>query len=133
MKSFEWFDGVFEGLGSWYEATGRSQSYRVRHTNRRTDSGFEVTFRHDFDDGSVVEAHVTMLWTTEHLFSASAAGKLLGNGYWIGEFCHYHLEVGPVVEVNLIPATNGLNVFGSSSRNKEGHYIAWHETLRRSQ
>jgi len=132
MKKLDWLDGSFDGSGSWHEATGRSQNYRVHQTNRWLDDGFEVIFRHDFEDGDVIDAHFTMLWLTDRLFSVSGAGKILGSGYLIDDFCHYHLEVGPYVEVNLLPSRDGLSIFGSSTRNKEGHYIAWHETLRRS-
>ena len=130
MRKLEWLDGTFEGSGSWHEATGRSQNYRVHHTNRWLDDGFEVIFRHDSDDGDVSDANFRMLWLTDRLFSVSAAGKVLGRGYLIDDFCHYHLEVGPFVEVSLLPSRDGLSIFGSSTRNKEGHYIAWHETLR---
>jgi hypothetical protein len=130
MPSIDWLAGVYEGTGSWHESTGRSQSYRVRQTNRGTGTGFEILFHHDFDDGSVVNAHFTMSWRTPSLFAVSAAGKPMGNGYLIDRYCHYHLEVGAAfVEVSLMAVEGGLHVFGSSTKNAAGHYIAWHEKL----
>ena len=129
----DWLAGTYVGSGSWYEATGRSQNYRIRHTNRGTDTGFEILFKHDFEDAGVVEANFTMTWTSRNLFSVSTGGKLMGNGYLMDEFCHYHLEVGGAfVAVNLTPVANRLRVFGSSTKNKEGHYIAWSEVLERA-
>jgi hypothetical protein len=58
-------------------------------------------------------------------------GASLGNGYVLGDYCHYHLKVGDAyVEASYRSSDSGLEVFGSSSKNAEGNYIAWHESLR---
>ena len=132
MTNLEWLEGVYAGSGSWFEASGRSQSYRIQQTVRRLESGFEITFKHDFEDASVVDAHFSMEWLTHPLFRVSVGGQALGNGYLIADVLHYHLEVnGAFVETSLVKAPEGLSTFGSSSKNKAGHYIAWHEALRR--
>ncbi len=49
MTSVEGLIGTFDGSGTWYDAAGKSASYRVRQTNVSTADGFEVVFKHDFD------------------------------------------------------------------------------------
>lgn len=49
-----------------------------------------------------------------------------------GDICHYHMKFGDkFVEVTDRTGDGELSVFGSSSTNAEGNYIAWRETLRR--
>jgi hypothetical protein len=94
--------------------------------------GFEVAFKHHFDDGALVEARFTMTWIGPNLFRVEASGATVGNGYVFGEFCHYHMKFGDkFVEVSYRAEAGGLEVYGSSSTNAEGNYIAWKETLRR--
>jgi hypothetical protein len=125
--------GVYEGAGSWYDAAQKSATYQIRQTNRTTANGFEISFTHDFDDGSVVEATFSMTWLTPQLFRVDVAGAPVGNGYLFDNVCHYHLKFGDkCVEVTYQTGGGQLAVFGSSTTNSEGHYIAWKETLRRS-
>jgi hypothetical protein len=61
------------------------------------------------------------------------AGKPLGNGYCFEDYCRYHIAAGQaVVEVTLRASGNALEVYGSSTKNAEGLYIAWRESLRRT-
>ena len=61
------------------------------------------------------------------------AGTPVGNGYLFGGYCHYHLKLGEkFVEASYRSTDAGLEVFGSSTANAEGHYIAWKERLRRT-
>jgi hypothetical protein len=130
--SMERLMGVYEGTGSWHDAAGKSQSYRVKQSNVATAEGFHVVFHHDFDDGTVVDARVEMTWLAPHLFRVSVGGSDVGNGYTFDGYCHYHLNVGEAyVEVNYQSSADGLGVFGSSTKNAEGLYIAWREVLRR--
>jgi hypothetical protein len=48
--------GTYEGTGAWYDSSGKTSGYRVRQTNVPIADGFEVAFKHDFDDGTVVDA-----------------------------------------------------------------------------
>jgi hypothetical protein len=125
--------GTFGGEGVWYDSSGKSAGYRVRQTNRPIADGFEIAFTHDFDDGSVVDAKLAMIWIARNLFRVEAGGAVIGNGYLFDGFCHYHMNPGGAfVEASYRASGERLEVFGSSSRNAEGNYIAWTETLRRS-
>jgi hypothetical protein len=124
--------GTFEGQGAWYDSSGKSSGYRVRQTNVQTADGFEIAFKHDFDDGTVVDATFRMIWIARNLFRVEAGGAAIGNGYLFNSYCHYHMTPGGAfVEVSYRVNGEDLEVFGSSSRNAEGNYIAWTETLRR--
>jgi hypothetical protein len=132
MDSIDAISGRYEGSGRWFQADGKTMAYRVMQTNRTTPAGFEIEFDHDFDDGSQTGAAFAMTWTAPHLFRVEIAGKPVGNGYFLGESCHYHIAAGEAfVEVVYRTDSNGLEVTGSSTRNAEGLYIAWQETLRR--
>jgi hypothetical protein len=132
MSDLTPFEGRFTGTGRWYDSASNSQGYRIQQTNRLVDSGFEMQFRHDFDDGSVVEAHFIMTRIAPRLFQVTISGVPLGNGYWMADTWHYHLEVsGRFVEASYHLTPTGLQVLGSSSRNNDGNYIAWHEELKR--
>jgi hypothetical protein len=124
--------GAFEGTGAWYDSAHKSAAYRIRQANRVTANGFQVTFRHDFDDGSVVEATFSMTWVASQLFRVDVAGASVGNGYTFDNVCHYHLKFGDkCVEVTYQSGGAEIAVFGSSTTNAEGNYIAWRETLHR--
>lgn len=127
------FTGTWEGSGSWHEADGKSGRYRVRQTIQPNKAGFEVAFRHDFDDRSVVEARFAMTWITDELFRVAIADETVGNGYLFGTYCHYHLKKAQaVIEVGYRLGEGTLDVSGSSSTNAAGNYIAWQESLRRT-
>jgi hypothetical protein len=126
--------GLYEGAGVWYDAARKSATYQIRQTNRATADGFEVTFRHDFDDSSFVEATFSMAWLVPHLFRVDISGAPVGNGYVFDNFCHYHMKFGDkFVEVTYQSSGAELAVFGSSTTTAEGNYIAWREMLKRSQ
>jgi hypothetical protein len=125
--------GTYEGTGAWYDSSGKTSGYRVRQTNAPIADGFEVAFKHDFDDGTVVNAKLAMIWIAPNLFRVETGGLAIGNGYVFDGFCHYHMTPGGAfVEASYRATGEDLEVFGSSSRNAEGNYIAWTETLRRS-
>ena len=42
------------GTGTWHDSAGKSSAYRIQQTNLATADGFEVAFKHHFDDGTVV-------------------------------------------------------------------------------
>jgi hypothetical protein len=132
MDSIDVMSGRYQGTGRWFQADGKTMAYRVVQVNRATAVGFEIEFDHDFDDGSQTRAALAMTWTAPHLFRVDVAEKPVGNGYFLGESCHYHIAAGEAfVEVGYRANSNGLEVTGSSTKNAEGLYIAWQETLRR--
>ncbi len=74
-----------------------------------------------------------MSWIAPSLFRLDVAGAPVGNGYVFGGVCHYHMKLGEkFVEVTYVSRPDSVEVFGSSSTNAEGNYIAWNETLRRT-
>jgi hypothetical protein len=79
----------------------------------------EIAFKHDFADGSVVDARFQMTWLAPHIFQVAVAGAPLGHGYVFGRYCHYHLETGKTF------------VEASYRWDADGNYIAWKEILRR--
>jgi len=134
VNTIEKFAGTYEGTGTWHDATGKSSGYRIQQTNVGSADGFEVAFKHDFDDGSVVDARLNMTWIAANLFRVDVSGVAIGNGYVFDEHCHYHMKVGVrFVEVSYRSTADGLEVFGSSSQNADGNYIAWREILRRTE
>jgi hypothetical protein len=125
--------GIYEGTGEWFDSSGKSSTYTVRQTNAATPDGFEIAFKHDFADGTLVEARFQMTWVAPRIFRVSTAGAPLGHGYLLDDYCHYHLETGKAfVEASYRITGGRVEVFGSSTKNAEGKYIAWRETLRRT-
>ena len=132
MDSFGRFLGSYNGSGEWHDEIGKSGTYRVTHVNRATANGFEIDFKHDFDDATIVEARFAMTWLASGLFRVEIAGAAVGRGYLFDDYCHYHVATERAfVEASYRLDGNRIDVFGSSTRNAEGHYIAWRETLRR--
>jgi hypothetical protein len=129
----ESFAGTYEGSGEWFDSSGKSSTYSVRQTNSATPDGFEIAFTHDFADGTVVDARFQMTWVATHIFRVAVAGAALGYGYLLDGYCHYHLETGQAfVEASYRITGDTIDVFGSSTKNAEGNYIAWKEVLRRA-
>jgi hypothetical protein len=132
MQGIERMSGRYQGMGSWYDAQGQSQSYTIDQTNRVTAGGFEIAVKHDFEDGTVIKATFSMTWITQVLFRLDMLGSSVGNGYYLEDYCHYHLQIGGgFVEASYRVHEHGIKVFGSSTKNAEGNYIAWHESLRK--
>lgn len=133
MNTIDRLAGSFTGSGTWHDEVGKSAAYTVQHTNRETGTGFDVVFTHDFEDGTVVDARFSMTWIAPGIFRVDVAGTPVGNGYVFEGYCHYHLKLGEkFVEASYRSTDSGLEVFGSSTANAEGHYIAWKERLRRA-
>ena len=131
VPSMARFAGVYEGTGSWYDAAGKSARYTIRQTTTATADGFELAFKHDFDDGTDVDARFSMIWIAPHLVRVDVGGAAVGNGYVFDDCLHYHLRLGDkYVQASYQPSGSGLKVFGSSTTNAEGLYIAWTEELR---
>lgn len=132
ITGFSPFAGEFSGRGEWTDSAGGSAAYAIIQTNTLTGDGFRVQFEHHFDEGDVVKADFVMAWTGKELFRVTSAGASIGNGYLLRGYCHYHLEVGGAfVESSYQVRGDGLQVFGSSSKNADGNYIAWSESLTR--
>jgi hypothetical protein len=124
--------GHYSGSGTWHDSAGQTGNYQVAQDIRETPNGFEVAFKHRFDDGKITDSRFEMRWVASRLFRVEADGKPVGHGYWLGDYCHYHLEPGGrFVEAGYLVHGNGLKAYGSSSRNADGNYVAWHEELHR--
>jgi hypothetical protein len=132
VDTIERLAGIFQGTGVWHDSTANSLAYSVHQTNRATPGGFEITFKHDFADGTAVDARFEMTWIAPHIFRVDVSGQPVGHGYLFDAYCHYHLEIGDrFVEASYRTNDETVEVFGSSSRNADGNYIAWNEVLRR--
>ena len=102
--------GIYEGTGEWFDSSGKSSTYTVRQTNAATPDGFEIAFKHDFADGTVVDARFQMTWVAPRIFRVSTAGAPLGHGYLLDDYCHYHLETGKAfVEASYKHKTAGVH------------------------
>jgi hypothetical protein len=125
--------GRYEGTGIWHDSAGESMTYRVVQTNNMTASGFDISFTHNFPDGSVVEARIILSEIAPYIYSVRAGNNEIGHGYALGDTVRYHMRAGGgIVEVGYQPRDDDeLEVFGSSTSNAAGNYIAWHEELRR--
>jgi hypothetical protein len=133
VTGIDGFVGSYEGQGVWHDSAGKSMTYAVHQANRVTPDGFEISFKHDFADGNVVDARFEMTWVAPHIFRVSVAGTAIGHGYVFDGYCHYHLETGKAfVEASYRFGGDSVEVFGSSTKNAEGNYIAWIEQLRRA-
>jgi hypothetical protein len=74
-----------------------------------------------------------MTWVAPNIFRVEVSGASVGHGYLFDSHCHYDLQVGDAfVEASYRSAADTLEVSGSSTKNAEGHYIAWKETLRKA-
>jgi hypothetical protein len=132
MNSIEKLSGTYAGSGCWHDALGQSQSYTIEQTNRVTADGFEIVFKHEFEDGSVVKAHFALITIAPNILRLEMSGAAVGNAYVLDDYCHYCLKVGDAfVEATYRITNSGLAVFGSSTKNADGNFIAWHEKLAR--
>ncbi len=133
MNSIERFAGTYEGHGTWHDSAGKSSAYKVQQTTLPTPDGFEIAFTHEFDDGTVTRARFNMTWVAPHIFRVDVSGAPVGHGYVFDADCHYHLHMGEAfVEVGYRSSADAVEVFGSSTRNADGNYIAWRETVRQT-
>ena len=125
--------GTYKGFGTWFEGSGATSKYSVGHVVIETPAGFRFEFTHVFDNGDPeVRAVFDMEWTTGPLFVLKAGGVSIGRGYVLDGLCHYTADLGGnLIETSCLETATGLKVWGSASRNKAGHAIAWTETLER--
>ena len=132
MNIINALDGQYEGFGNWYDSAGNKMKYSVSQDNRVTDNGLEIHFKHNFEDGTVTDASLVMTQIAPFIFRLGIGTKDVGRGYCIADSCHYYLKTGEAyVEVSYRPTAEGIQVNGSSTKNADGNYIAWHEELRR--
>jgi hypothetical protein len=125
--------GTFTGSGTWHDAAGKAQAYKVAQMVGETGDDFVISFRHDFEDASVTEARFLMRWTTPVIFDVLVADRVVGNGYCFNGYCHYHLALGDrFVQASYTLEADRVKVYGSSTKNAEGLYIAWSENLERA-
>lgn len=133
MSDIETIAGDYNGSGRWCDSAGKSGTYRVRQTIRVQPGGLAISFRHDFDDGTVTDARLTLIQVAPGIYRVAIMEAPVGHGSWLDGMLHYHLEVGgKFVEVGYRPGGNDLRVSGSSTKNAEGNYVAWTERLGRA-
>ena len=55
------------------------------------------------------------------------------NGYLFGDTLHFHIRAGDIyVQVSYRVEAGRITVMGSSTKNRQGRYIAWSESIVRS-
>jgi hypothetical protein len=102
----------------------------VRQTIRVQPGGLAISFRHDFDDGTVTDARLMLNHVAPGIYRVTMMEDPVGHGSWLDGTLHYHLEAGgKFVEVGYRPSGSDLLVAGSSTKNEEGNYVAWTERL----
>jgi hypothetical protein len=56
----------------------------------------------------------------------------VGHGYLFDDYLHFNLQIGEMfVEVSYQLSDNHVHVRGSTNKNSQGRFIAWHERLAR--
>ncbi len=125
--------GSYMGQGRWRDDAGGEGAYHVTHNVEVTEKGPRVSFHHIFDNGDPdVEAAFNLEWSVSPLLAVKAGDAVIGSGYVAGALCHYTLQLGDkIVESTFQPHNGGLRVYGSSSKNADGNFIAWSEVLER--
>ena len=125
--------GRFAGRGTWHEANGEQDGYRVEQVIAPTAEGWRTDFTHVFDNGDPdTVAAFAFRRVTPDLYRAFAGEAEIGQAYVFGDFAHYTLKLGEmIVEASMAADGAGLRIFGSSSTNKAGNAIAWQERLER--
>jgi len=127
--------GHYRGTGTWFDSAGGSMDYRINQTIRAERDDLRISFRHDFDDGSVVDADFVLRPVAPGIYVVRSGDEDIGYGHLVKGVLRYHLRAGDaVVEVSYHPGAPGeIETFGSSTVNADGNYIAWCETLRRGE
>jgi hypothetical protein len=126
--------GRYEGEGAWVDETGETKRYNVEmKIEARPDGCINKWFKHDFiEEGVVTEQAVILEPRGAGVLGVSMdVAPITGRGYFTGDALHYELEIpGNRVEVSALFDEDGsVAVFGSSEKNKEGHFIWWRERL----
>lgn len=134
MDNIQQFLGKWQGSGTWHDAAGKSGGYQVTQECGRRESTIELIFCHNFSDSTVTDAQFLFAPIDSVIFDLVVGGAKLGNGYILPDYLHYSLRAGDAyVEASYFIAGPELRVCGSSTKNKEGLFVAWHEELRKLQ
>ena len=130
LEEIENLAGEYAGSGAWVDTTGTSDHYTVRHTITTAEAAAEISFVHDFKDGTSIEAHLHFAHATAPIFDVYSEGELVGHGYLEDGSLHYHMrEEGAYIEVSYRRIGEDLRIYGSSTQNAAGNYIVWLERL----
>ena len=131
ISSVTVFHGNYAGSGFWVDVAGESKRYRIAQTIDVRESEICIRYEHDFfEEGTKSQGTFVLLRASEQLLSVRVNGSQVGNGYIFGDVFHYHIRVGDAyVEVGYCITERGLLVTGSSTKNAQGRFIAWQETL----
>lgn len=127
------FVGAYEGDGRWIDVTGESKRYRVAQEMSLHPNGLLITYTHEFfEEGASRSDAFELTVISNSLFSVHMQGVQVGNGYLFAPYLHYHIHVGDAfVEVGYEIAGLEVHVSGSSTKNVQGRFIAWHESLKK--
>ena len=128
------FHGDYAGNGFWVDVAGESKRYRIVQVIDVRESEICVRYEHDFfEEGTKTQGTFVLLRAGEQLLSVRMNGSQVGNGYIFGDVLHYHIRVGDAyVEVGYRGTERGMLVTGSSTKNAQGRFIAWQETLEKA-
>lgn len=125
------FIGVYSGTGVWIDVAGDSKQYRISQEIKGEANRLLVAYVHDFfQEGTKIEGIFVFEFASESIFSVSMKNAPVGNGYLFDDYLHFNLQIGEMfVEVGYQLAGNEVRVRGSTNKNSQGRFIAWHEQL----
>ncbi len=136
MEVLSGLTGSYEGNGKWVDITNDSKKYKIPEFKLSCeDNSVRLSFYHDlYEEDDEVRANFIFEFENKNHFKVFSDGEHgkheVGSGNCFGNFCHYLLVIGEmVVENRMVFKEDKLYIFGSSSKNKFGHFIHWEEVL----
>ncbi len=133
VRELDVFSGNYEGSGAWIDIAGESKKYSVAQRIDVDGNKMKVVYTHDFyQENSKTSGEFVFEFSSETIFKVNMGGKTVGNGYVFGRYLHYHIQFGEVyVEVSYQADGEAILAHGSSTKNSQGNYIAWFESLKK--
>lgn len=131
IETLAGFPGTYTGHGIWIDITGESKRYDVLQSIRQEPTRLLVAYSHNFvEEGNNTRGEFVFEFLSPTIFATSLNGVVVGNGYIFDAYLHFNLRIGDVfVETSYARATHSIQVHGSSTRNSQGRFIAWSESL----
>lgn len=125
------FVGVYSGTGVWVDVVGDSKQYRISQEIKGEANRLLIAYRHDFfQEGTSIEGILVFEFVSESIFSVSMNNAPVGNGYLFDDYLHFNLQIGEMfVEASYQLVGKEVRVRGSTNKNSQGRFIAWHEQL----
>ena len=127
------FAGSYEGAGAWVDIAGESMRYRILQKIEVGKTALRVEYEHNFfEEGKTTNGEFVLERLSETLLRVRMGGAHVGHGYVFGHFLHFHVHPAEAyVQVSYRLSEGKMLVAGSSTKNAQGRYIAWNETLQR--